>query len=700
MLSVIQSPCAQFVPFGTMHLHYEASAISFAGEHSERRGIREWLGARWTPRRTCALVGRNRRGGWGNTVRPALFMVIFLLAGFAPTALCEASLRPTSLRCEYLVGPLAVDAARPRLSWVLDSDRRGAAQSAYRILVASTKRLLDREQGDLWDSGKVASNQTAHIEYAGAPPAPGAECWWKVRVWDAAGAASPWSDRATWRTGLRENGNWSAQWIAWPDEVTERQPPIVFRGVFATHGKIERATAYASALGVYELWINGDRVGDRVLAPEWTDYHVRVQYQAFDVTDAIKKGRNAVGAMVGDGWYAGRIGLAEIVKDGPKWGIYGRNPKFVLQIGIEYADGTRERIVTDATWKCTKDGPVRASDILDGETQDARIAIRGWSGTGFDDAAWRPVATAPVTNAPLLVAQPNEPVRVVDELKPISLTEPTPGVFVYDLGQNMVGWCRFTANARAGATARFRYGEALNPDGTLYTANLRGAPQTDTYTFATDRKETFEPHFTYHGFRYVEVTGLAAKPPINALTGRVFCSSPPETGAFECSNAMLDQLAQNIRWTQRANMMSVPTDCPQRDERLGWMGDIQVFAQTAMFNMDMAAFLTKWLQDVRDDQAADGRFPDFVPHPFDPNARFSGVPAWGDAGTIVPWRMYENYGDTRILDRHYDAARRWIEYVRALNPDLVWNKGRNNDYNDWLNGDTLKIDNWPKTGGA
>lgn len=633
-------------------------------------------------------------------MRPALLLGTLLAVALTPSVQGEASLQAESLRCEYLVDPLAVDAERPRLSWTLASELRGARQTAYQIRVASTADLLAAGHADLWDSGKVLSNDTAHVEYAGRPPAPGSLCWWKVRVWDSAGAPSPWSAVATWRAGLRDNHQWTAHWIEWPGEVFDRQPVSMFRASFHVNGTVKSVIAYAAALGVYELEINGKRVGERILAPEWTDYNVRVQYQAFDIAELIRAGENVVGAWVGDGWYAGRIGLATIVKDGPTWGIYGRNPKFILQIEVEYADGSRQRIVTDSSWKCTKDGPVRRSDILDGESVDARHSMQGWSAAGFDDAHWAPVSATPVGGTPLLVAQSNEPIRVVEELKPIALSEPVPGTFIYDLGQNMVGRCRFTAAAPAGTTAVFRYGEALDADGSLYTANLRGAQQTDSYTFASGEVETFEPRFTYHGFRFVEVTGLPEKPTADALIGRVFCSSSPEVGAFECSSELLNTLHRNIRWTQRANMMSVPTDCPQRDERLGWMGDIQVFAQTAIFNMDMAAFLGKWLQDVRDNQAADGRFPDFAPHPFDFNARFSGTPAWGDAGVIVPWRLYENYEDTRALEQQYDAARRWVDYIHNANPDLIWNHGRNNDYNDWLNGDTLKIDDWPKTGGA
>ncbi|MFA6240790.1 MAG: glycoside hydrolase family 78 protein [Candidatus Hydrogenedentales bacterium] len=632
-------------------------------------------------------------------MRTVTSLLLLTLASFA-ASYCDAAMTADTLRCEYLVNPLAVDALQPRLSWTVASELRGDAQTAYQVLVASTPELLDEDQGDLWDSGKVMSDATAQVAYAGKALAPGISCWWKVCAWDTAGAPSPWSAAATWRVGRLTNDAWTAKWIEAPGEITDRRPASMFRKAVSIDKPIKRATAYATALGVYELRINGQRAGDHILAPEWTDYNVRVQYQAYDVTALLAAGDNALAATVGDGWYSGRIGLSNIVPNGPAWGHYGKNPRFLLQLEVEFADGTRQQIITDNSWKCSLEGPIRRNDMLDGEVQDGRKELPGWDKPGYDDNAWAAVTASDIAAKPLLVAQCNEPIRVIEELKPVALTEPKPGTFIYDLGQNMVGWCRFTHEAPADTTATFRYGEALNDDGTLYTANLRGAPQTDAYTYRGGGPEDFEPHFTYHGFRYVEITGLPAKPEQDALLGRVFNSSSPEIGAFECSSDLLNKLAHNILWTQRANMMSVPTDCPQRDERLGWMGDIQVFSQTAIFNMDMAGFFTKWLQDVRDDQAADGRFPDFAPHPFGYNERFSGVPAWGDAGVFVPWRVYENYGDTRLLEVHFDAARRWVDYIRTANPDLLWSKGRNNDYNDWLNADTLKLDNWPKTGGA
>lgn len=608
------------------------------------------------------------------------------------------------LRVEYLVDPQGIDVPAPRLSWVLRSDVRNQIQTAYQVLVASTSDGLAKDVGDLWDSGKKPSDQTAHIVYGGKRLTSRMQVHWKVRVWDKDGKPSAWSAPAFWSMGLLQASDWKAQWIEAPvataDAATPptRQPAPLLRKRFAVDGRIKRAVAYASALGLYELRLNGQRVGDQLLAPEWTDYHTRVQYQTHDVTALLRTGDNAIGALLGDGWYTGRIGLSSVVPNGPAWGIYGPSPRFLAQLEIEFADGRKQVVVTNDTWRCATDGPVRGNDIFDGETYDARKEFAGWDAPGFDDAAWAPARVASGVTA-RLVAQPNEPIRVVQDLEPVALTEPKPGVYIFDLGQNMVGWCRLRAQTSPGATITLRHGEALNPDGTLYTANLRGATQVDRYTFRGNTPETFEPHFTYHGFRYAEVTGLPAKPAPDALLGRVFNSSSPEIGRFECSSAMLNRLMQNILWTQRANIMSTPTDCPQRDERLGWMGDIQVFSQTAIFNMDLAAFFTKWVRDIRDAQAQDGRFPDFAPHPFGPNERLSGVPAWGDAGTIVPWRVYQNYGDTRLLAEHFDAATRWIEYIRRNNPDLVWRNGRNRDYNDWLNADTLILDDWPKTGG-
>jgi len=629
-------------------------------------------------------------------------------------------IRPTHLRCEYLVNPLAIDTQHPRLSWALErvDARRGARQTAYHIVVQQADGEI------VWDTGRVESDQTTQIVYAGRPLRQTARYEWRLRVWDERDEASDWSV-AAWTMG-RWGPGWTnarghdggaddlpaAVWIGAPlgDTWNERasQPSTYLRKQFTLAAPVRWAVVYASALGLYELRINGQRVGDHILAPEWTDYDTKAQYQGYDVTALLREGENVIGAVLGPGWYAGQLGLGAAFL-GIERGYYGRLLRFIAQLHIEGADGTTQVVSTDGSWRYTTDGPIRAADILAGEIYDARREMPGWDAPGFDDRRWQPVASS---GGPTLVAQPNEPIRITRTLTPIAVTEPRPGVFIFDLGQNMVGWARLKVRGQAGDDIRLRYGEALNPDGTLYRDNLRlpdpsdpqrGAQQEDHYICRGDGDETFEPHFTYHGFRYVEVSGLRYTPAASDLTGCVFHSSGADVGQFECSSPLLNKIMSAVQWTQRSNLHSVPTDCPQRDERLGWAGDIQVYSQTAMFNMDMAAFFTKWLRDVREAQADDGRFPDFAPHPFDPNARFSGNPGWGDAGVIIPWRMYLNYGDTRILEEMFEPACRYIDWSAANNPDLIW---RNRSqltplwYGDWLNADTfVDIPGLPRAGG-
>ena len=463
--------------------------------------------------------------------------------------------------------------------------------------------------------------------------------------------------------------------------------------------EITRAVVYVTALGLYELHINGQRVGDHQLAPEWTDYRQRVQYQTYDVQGLLHGGENAIGVQLADGWYAGRIGLTRVVPDGPPRAIYGRQPLLLLQLELHHADGKIERIVSDGSWRMTTDGPLRTADIMDGVVYDAQRETPGWTESGFDDSAWQ-VAGVAKSPAVELDAQMYEPIRKTREIRPIAITEPKPGVFVFDMGQNFAGWCRLKVQGEAGQEITLRHGEVLRlDDGTVYTDNLGVDVAVDHFTLRGEGVETFEPHFTYHGFRFVQVTGLTHEPNLDTLTGCVVHSNPPEVGEFDCSSPMINRLWQNILWTQRANMYGVPTDCPQRVERLGWTGDILAFAPTGCFNMDMAAFLSKWLVDMRDAQVDDGRYPDFAPHPYDPSLRFSGVAAWGDAGVFVPWCAYRNYDDERMLAEHYESARRWVDWIHSRNPELLWKNDRHNDYGDWLNANTIELEGWPKTGG-
>ena len=585
-------------------------------------------------------------------------------------------LAPTHLRCEYKTNPLGIDAPEPRLSWVLESLKQNVVQTAYQI----------RTSDGAWDSGKIASAQSVSVTYAGPKLTSGQIVGWQVRVWDSGDQASEWSELSRWQMGLLSPDDWTASWISLPPARpwTDQNPPAYLRQVYSVDMPIRRATVYATARGIYALHVNGVRVGDAHFAPGWTDYTKRIQYQTYDVTDLLQPGDNAVGAIVADGWYCGYIGFEH------KRDYYGKRPQFLAQIDVEYEDGRRETLGTEDDWRGAF-GPILASDMLMGETCDARQEILGWDTVHLDGAGWRPVtAEAAHDPAVLRVAQVDPPVRVTGHLTPVQKTQPAPGSYVFDLGQNMVGWARLTVQGPAGTVVRLRFGEVLNPDGTLYVDNLRGAKATDTYILSgSDAAEIWEPQFTFHGFRYVEVTGYPGEPGLDAVTGCVVGSDIPRTGTWDCSNAMVNQLVQNIDWGQRGNFLSIPTDCPQRDERLGWMGDAQIFVRTAAGNRDVAAFFEKWVDDVADAQSPEGGFPDVAPRLVD---LADGAPAWGDAGVIVPWTIYQMYGDLRILETHYEAMVRWMDYLDSANPSHLWEHRRANDFGDWLsiNADTDK----------
>lgn len=600
----------------------------------------------------------------------------------------HASAQPFDLKVEYLRNPVVVSTTRPRFSWKV----KGADQSAYEIVVTDGSKQV-------WDSGKVVSEQQLFVPYGGPDLAPASHLEWQVRLWSDQDRPGGWSDLSTFGIGLLSDGDWHAKWLSdnlYP-KGAETLPPVRLRREFSLGKPIRRATLYTVALGAYEARINGRKVGDTILTPEWTDFNKRVLEQGYDVTRLVKKGRNALAATVGDGWYAGRLGMLQgLTGHLPRY-FYGSRPKFRALLRVEYKNGEISDVATDETWKTSANGPIRSSDIYDGETQDLRLTSRGWDKPGYAEKGW--TAADVVDNAPIEIKpQPSEPIRVVKELRPVRLTEPKPGVYVFDLGQNMVGWPRIDVTGATGANIQIRHAEVLNGDGTIYVDNLRGAPCIDHYILAGGGRERLEPHFTYHGFRYVEVTGPIAPMQIGDLLGRAFCTSAKETSVFQCSNPMLNRLFENIRWTQRANLMGIPTDCPQRDERLGWMGDITAFAQTSIFNMEMNGFFAKWFPDIRDAQDAEGRFSDISPS-YLPGKRFRGVAAWGDAGVVVPWRAWRNYGDKDLIASHFDAVKKWVDHIDGENPDHIWAKDRNNDYGDWLNGDTLVKDGWPRKGG-
>ena len=728
-------------------------------------------------------------------------------------AIAARAARPIALhavnpRIEYKTNPLGIDVAAPRFSWELMSNRRGQKQNAYEILVASNPDALRGNRGDIWDSGKVASDKSAQIDYAGPALRSAQRCFWKVHVWDGDGKDAGYSPVASYEMGLLLPTDWKAQWVGVPgsaggadqpfanarwiwtaEEATHLEAPVgtrCFRYDFAiapsakvasaalrltaddqftlyVNGKeiggngteyeswkrpktfdiaaalqpganviaiavtnttpspagliaslttnigegraepiartvvtgdngwkcadapptgwqaptfsdaswqpatvvakygagpwgkfsgsgtgndggpgrylrrafhlskpIQQARLYATALGAYEPYLNGLRVGGDIFAPGWTDYHKRVQYQTYDVTGMVHVGDNAAGMILSDGWYAGHIGLVGRA-------VYGPEPLGACQLRVDYTDGTSETIATDGAWKGSTAGPIVSSDLQSGETYDARREMGGWSTAGYDDSAWKAVPVSVGVDVPR-EAERGPAVRRQEEMPARAITHAKAGAYVFDIGQNMVGWARLKVKGKAGSKVTLRFAEMLNPDGTIYTTNYRGARCVDEYTLRGGRKtEFYEPHFTFRGFRYVEVTGYTGRkaPGLDTITGVVVHSDTPRVGHMDTSSPMVNQLLSNIDWGQRGNFLSIPTDCPQRDERLGWMGDAQIFVRTATYNRDVAGFFTKWLVDVDDAQAADGAFTDVSPHV----AAGAGTAAWGDAGVICPWTM-------------------------------------------------------------
>jgi alpha-L-rhamnosidase len=718
------------------------------------------------------------------------------------------------LRCEYLVNPLGIDALKPRLSWEIGEraeggnlkPERGIKQIAYQVLVASSEELLNKDKGDLWDSGKVESDQQNQLEYAGKPLESRMRCYWKVRVWEGRAeggnlkpengdggkltkaVCSKWSKPAFWTMGLFKQedpsspgyaeASWQAKWIGLENgecdtsstklipgklvirkaiysgedkskarDVTEilaglvtngmlsvtinnknlnadiennvrqtlhveyefngqhftkdcagdyvlgdlylpegttyfdtregaadrkRWPvPRMLRKEFKVVKNLRRATVYVTALGLYELRINGERVGDHILAPEWTSYDKRVQYQTFDVTAQIKSGGNAVAVVLGNGWYCGGWSF---------WGkelrpMYGKDPNLLLQLEIENTDGSRQVIASDTSWRGTTDGPIRFSSIYEGEIQDARMDMPGWDSADFNDAAWKPAQERiPGTDFKVgkVVWQRGDPIRKTQEITPVNISEPKPGVYVVDMGQNFTGWARLRVDAAAGTRLTLQHGEILNNDGTVYLNNLfaghfgKGDRQIERYV-CRGGYTVFEPHFTYHGFRYVQIHGLSKKPSREDVTGIVFHTGFRKTGEFTCSNPLVNRLVENIQWSQRSNIMGIPTDCPQRDERCGYTGDINFFMPAAVYNFDMASFFNKWLVDVEQCQNPGGWYSDHAPF-----YGMGGGPnvGWSDAGVMVPYAVYKEYGDTRMIRENYAGMKRFMDYLdKTTNPD-------------------------------
>jgi len=589
---------------------------------------------------------------------PLIFMICTFFHGL-PIFAADGAQAPAHLRCEYLSNPVGIDVLAPRFQWVLESAERGEVQSAYQVLVASSRAALERGHGDQWDSGKVVSGDSTQVVDKGKALESGHTYYWEVRTWDKEGNASPYSRPAEFGMGLLSRSDWQGQWIGGDN---------LLRKGFKLEGQVVRARVYITALGYYELHINGKKIGDNVLDPAWTTYPKRVLYSTYDVTSALNEGENAVGVMLGGGW-----ALQQTGKSGP---AYYKSPALLLQMNIELAGGKHVSIVSDTSWK-THAGPVVSDSVYNGEIYDARLAQQGWDRPGFDASGWSAAAQEKGTEG-TLSAEMMPPIRVVDSMVPRRMTNPEPGVYVYDFGQNFAGWAQLRVRGPRGAKVKLRYSELLYADGMINRQNLRAAKSRDIYILDGRGREVYEPHFTYHGFRYVELTGYPGTPSLDTLRGGVVHSAVQTTGSFVASKEILNQIQHLIHWGQLSNLYSVPTDCDQRNERQGWMGDAQVTAEEAMMNFNMAAFYTNFLRDIHDAQKPDGEIPDTVPHKY---GQYPADPAWGTAYPLICWYMWRQYGDRRILEENYEGLKSYIDFLRSRAQDNVL---RYSYYGDWI----------------
>ena len=761
---------------------------------------------------------------------PRLALLSFIL--FTNVLAFAGNVSVANLRCEQLENPQGIDARTPRLSWQLESPGSDVKQSAYQILVATSEKNLARDNGDLWDSGKISSDETVLIAYAGKDLVSRAQCFWKIRVWDAGDKVSDWSQPAWWTMGILDAGDWRAKWIGqdgtdvtkvltgtswiwsddtnsqvvyfrravtlpanrqikraifeytgdnecrglldgfdlgarnnfksvkWNDVTTRlqpgkthlfslvgrhekydgnpagvigrltiefsngetlviptdekwknsptsndgwnligfddtkwsdakilgpakispwnsprtaedrRQPARYLRKDFSAGEKISRATVSFCGLGLSELYLNGNKIGDAVLSPAFAQYDKRVFYVTYDVTKDLQPGANALGVILGNGrFYADRS------KTYTGTVTFGW-PKLLLNLQIEYADGSSQEIVSDGSWKLTTDGPILANNDFDGEEYDARKELSGWSKTGFDDSKWSAAQNVSAAGG-ILSAQMQEPIRVTGTLKPVSMKEIKPGVFIYDLGQNMVGWCRLHVSGKAGDSVILRHAETLQADGSLYLANLRSAQVTDIYTLKGGGAETWEPRFISHGFRYVEVAGFPGQPDLNSLEGRVVNDDLPTAGNFLCSNDLLNRIYTNIIWGTRGNYRSLPVDCPQRDERQGWLGDRSEECKGEAYLFDISALYAKWRQDMADAQRPNGVIPDVAPAYW---PIYSDNVTWPSSAIIIPSALERQFGDSASIGKNYASAKLWMEHILTLATDNIISK---DSYGDW-----------------
>lgn len=594
---------------------------------------------------------------------------LFLVMTITLEVCAQSDLQATYLRCEYKINPVT-DVPNPRLSWELTSAVNSQYQTGYQVLVASSPLLLEEGKTDLWDSKKVMSNTTAQIQYAGKPLESRQVCYWRVRAWDKTGKAGPWSQVANWEMGLLQKEDWKARFVGLNLNHLGKGkeyhlPPAPFlRKNIEVKAAVKKARLYVTALGLYEFQINGKKIGKDYFTPGWTDYNKRLYYQVFDVSSELQMGKNTLGSILSYGWYAGYLGYALLVNNPVVKNFYGDVPALKAQLEVEYANGQKETFLTDDTWKANH-GPIVESDILNGEVYDANKELTGWNQADYNDASWKKTIIIADKPERKLQVYPGNPVQAVSQLTPKNIKPLSAKSYLVDMGQNFAGVIKIRFKAAKGDSILFRFGEMLYPDGKLMTENLRKARGTDLYIAkGNPNGEIYEPRFTYHGFQYVQIEGMSYRLRNQDIIGVVLSSATPKAGTFETDNAFVNQLYHNIVWTQQSNYLEVPTDCPQRDERLGWTGDAQAYVKSATFNNDIAAFGNKWLVDLNDAQLPNGAYPLYAPAP---SVRVTDTysPGWMEAGVIYPYQLFRSYNDTQIIKAHWAEMKKFMQFLET-----------------------------------
>ena len=604
----------------------------------------------------------------------SLKLTLIFLSLFGITFAQDLSLK--NLTVDHKINPMGIGNKQPKFSWKIKGAGNDIMQTAYSIRVATDEKFSSSKI--VWQSGKVESEESILQSYKGPDLKSGNRYYWQVKIWDNKGKESKWSTTAYYEMGLLSQSDWKAKWIEMENDTIRYSPSPHFRKEFLTTKTVATARIYVTSHGFYELQLNGKKVGDQVLTPGWTSYGKRLQYQVYDVTNMLLKGNNAIGAVLGDGWYRGTLAW------GNNWAIYGKRLGVLFQLKITYTDGSESMVISDETWKASNDGAIRMNDIYNGETFDATKKLIGWNNTGYDDKNWQHVKIGYYNNVNLIASE-GSPIRKIQEIKPVKIFRTPKGKLIADMGQNMVGWLRLKVSGKKGTVVTLRHAEVMDKYGEFYTTNLRVAKCQVIYTLDGTGEESYEPRFTFMGFRFVEISGFPGELKVDNLTGVVVHSDMAVTGSYECSNPLINQLQHNIQWGQKGNFVDVPTDCPQRDERLGWTGDAQAFCRTAAFNMDVSSFFTKWFKDITADQKPGGEVPDVIPDILNKQDALSAQPSsgWGDVSVIAPWTMYLVYGDKDFLINQYQSMKAWVEYIRKKAGDsYIWKGG--SKYGDWL----------------